>query len=75
MYEQDFLNELICPVCGKSFIPAPMHVYRDKRCRKRVCSWSCVCKSERLKGERKYNERKYNTYAGISRKQKTKKKG
>ena len=46
------LIEVKCPVCGKSFIPYPEHVYKDKRnSGKRVCSWSCVCKSERLKEE------------------------
>jgi hypothetical protein len=40
----------ICPVCGKEFIPAAMHVYKDRRPNHRfVCSWSCVCESERLK--------------------------
>lgn len=38
-----------CPICGKKFIPAPQHVYRDRRSTKMVCSWSCVCESERLK--------------------------
>lgn len=42
--------EVVCPVCGKVFIPAVQHIYRDKRTPyKRVCSWGCVCKSERLK--------------------------
>lgn len=27
--------EKICPCCGKVFIPAPLHVYKDK------CSWTC----------------------------------
>lgn len=43
------LVEVKCPVCGMAFIPAPYHAYRDRRSRKRVCSWSCVCESERLK--------------------------
>ncbi len=39
-----------CNVCGKKFIPAPQHVYRDRRVNHpMVCSWSCVCESERLK--------------------------
>lgn len=48
---EEFKNiiEATCPICGKKFIPAPLHVYRDKRSMKRVCSWSCVCESERLK--------------------------
>ena len=38
-----------CPVCGKDFIPAAEHVYRDKRSRKRVCTYSCMLTSEKLK--------------------------
>lgn len=48
----NILCEIVCPVCGKVFIPAPLHIYRDKRATsRRVCSWACVCKSERLKEE------------------------
>ena len=43
----DKIITLICPVCKKSFIPAPKHIYRDKRTNHKVCSWSCVLKSER----------------------------
>ena len=44
------LPEITCPVCGKVFIPAAQHIYRDKGATKRrVCSWGCVCASERLK--------------------------
>ena len=39
-----------CRICGKNFVPAPQHIYRDKRNPyPMVCSWSCVCQSERLK--------------------------
>lgn len=42
--------EATCPVCGKTFVPAAQHVYMDKRSRgKKVCSWHCVCESQRLK--------------------------
>ena len=42
--------ELKCPVCGNMFIPAAQHVYRDRRSPyRKVCSWHCVCESERLK--------------------------
>ena len=65
MEERDEKNEEIkyrdvkCPICGKNFIPAPLHVYRDRRNSKRVCSWTCVCKSERLKmANQKGTERK-----------------
>ena len=40
----------VCNVCGKKFVPAPQHVYRDRRVtHPMVCSWACVCESERLK--------------------------
>lgn len=56
----------ICPVCGISFVPAPMHVCKDRRGygKTNVCSWKCVCESERLLEEQKklrrekFNERK-----------------
>lgn len=39
-----------CQICGNNFVPAPQHVYRDKRAPyKKVCSWGCVCQSQRLK--------------------------
>lgn len=47
------LIERKCPVCGKSFFAYPEHVYKDKRTKRLVCSWGCVCKSERLKEEAK----------------------
>jgi hypothetical protein len=45
----DVFSEIKCPVCGKMFIPAPKHVYKDRNRKIRVCSWKCVCESERLK--------------------------
>ena len=47
------LIELKCPICGKKFVPAPEHIYRDKRVwnGRFVCSYGCVIKSERMKGE------------------------
>lgn len=54
-FEDKAIISISCPICGKSFVPAPMHIYRDKRCHKRVCSWSCVCKSERAMGDVKTN--------------------
>lgn len=41
-------KSLICPVCGKSFVPAPYHVYKScGRGSKYVCSYTCAVKSER----------------------------
>lgn len=44
--------EVICPICGKTFIPGVGHVYKDKRTYqsgKRVCSYKCMRESERMK--------------------------
>ena len=43
-----------CGICGKAFIPAPLHIYRDKRRGKNryVCSYGCMLRSERLKQEK-----------------------
>lgn len=42
-------NEYVCPVCGKTFIAAPYHVYAvsTKKGKALACSWSCVLKNER----------------------------
>ena len=37
--------DTICPICGKNFIPAPMHIYNDGK--KVVCSWTCHCEAAR----------------------------
>ena len=33
------LPEKPCKKCGKIFIPAPLHVYKDRS--KYYCSWTC----------------------------------
>ena len=30
-----------CPICGKMYIPAPEHVYRNYNGKKMVCSYQC----------------------------------
>jgi hypothetical protein len=54
------IQEVVCPVCGKIFIPGYPHAYKDRRSPyKRVCTWGCVMKSERLKeANRKRKSRK-----------------
>ena len=59
-----------CPVCGKTFIPAPLHAYKvsmKHRCGgiydKLVCSWHCLRAYEKengtiIKGRRTKNESK-----------------
>lgn len=44
----------ICPVCGKEFYPAPMHVYKAGD--KLACSYSCAVMYRRL-AEEKPNRR------------------
>lgn len=39
--------ERICPICGKRFIRAPDHVYKDGNIT--VCRWSCLCELRRRK--------------------------
>lgn len=40
----------ICQICGKEFIPAPLHIYKYKH--KRVCTYHCA-----LEGERRSNQK------------------
>lgn len=53
------LSPRTCPICGKTFIPAPYHVYRMSGKRSaRVCSWSCHLEAERRhEAERKEKQR------------------
>lgn len=30
-----------CPICGKMYIPAPEHVYRNYNGKRLVCSYTC----------------------------------
>ncbi len=46
--------EMICPKCGKLFIPAPLHRFRDEG--RVYCSWTC------------YNHRDQKTYTLRGRK-------
>ena len=47
----DKVVEKKCPICGKKFVPAPMHVYKVKG--RLVCTWGCVCKYEKEKENEK----------------------
>jgi hypothetical protein len=48
--ESNMFLEKKCPVCGKIFLFTVLHAYKDKRSPySKVCSWKCVCESERLK--------------------------
>lgn len=52
-----YLQERSCPVCGKNFIPAPEHIYRDGT--SKVCSWSCQLKAERRHEAEKDQRKSY----------------
>lgn len=41
------LVEIICPVCGRMFIPAPHHVYCEDYMT--FCKWTCLTKYRRDK--------------------------
>lgn len=58
MCENTEVVDKICPICGKNFIPAGLHQFKDARTRNLVCSWPCELKSERLK-EAQSDELKY----------------
>lgn len=49
------MQEKICPVCKKTFIPAPLHIYMLNKS-KLVCSWNCQIEGERKK-EKAYLDR------------------
>ena len=40
--------ELICPVCGKNFIPAPFHIYKIKG-KILVCTYKCMLEYEKTR--------------------------
>ena len=46
-----------CPVCKKTFIPAPMHIYKIGNANKPklVCSYNCRCKWEKEQPKKKEN--------------------
>lgn len=39
MKEINYIRTVICPKCGKEFVPAPFHVYKDGS--KYYCKWTC----------------------------------
>lgn len=45
------LAKKTCPICGKEYIPATMHIYKVDLIRPYrkalVCSWKCVMDGER----------------------------
>lgn len=58
MCENTEIVDKLCPICGKNFIPAGLHQYRDARTHNLVCTYPCQLESERLK-EAQSDELKY----------------
>ena len=52
----------ICPVCGKQFFPYPQHVFKDKRTKKKVCSYSCILNSKVSKKDERKERVRYTVY-------------
>lgn len=50
------IRELVCIICGKTFIPAPMHIYKVKG--KLVCSYNCRCAFEKSEEQKKAAKRR-----------------
>lgn len=53
--ERKFCNdiEVVCHGCGKLFVPAPQHVYKEDDLL--VCTWSCLCDLRRRKERTRKN--------------------
>ena len=51
----DFI-ELECPVCGRKFVPAPLHIYkrRVKGNMRFLCSWKCAAEYDKNKVDGRY---------------------
>lgn len=49
-----------CPICGKTFVPAPQHIYKftDKGRIKSVCSWGCMRAHEKKIEQEKEEQKK-----------------
>lgn len=61
MSDRDTIAKIVvktCPICGKRFVPAPMHIYHvdTNGTRKYMCSYSCWKEAKRRKsvGYRSY---------------------
>ena len=53
--ERDPCNdmEVRCYGCGKLFVPAPEHVYKEEG--KPVCTWTCLCSLRRRKEQKRWS--------------------
>jgi hypothetical protein len=46
LLDEQEIVDVICPICGKNFIPAPFHAFKTYG-GTRVCSWTCQLRGER----------------------------
>jgi hypothetical protein len=48
-----------CPICGRQFLPAPLHRYREHQSKTAVyvCSYTCSLKGQKLHEEKLENEK------------------
>ena len=46
------ITERECPMCHKTFVPAPYHAYRAHNKSRLVCSYHCMLASDRAYEER-----------------------
>lgn len=53
--------DIECPICGKNFVPAPMHIYNDSGYKggKPVCSYTCHLEAFRRKEAEKKKKKHY----------------
>ena len=45
LLDREMLTDTICPICGKNFVPAALHLYKINGVR--VCTWTCQLRGER----------------------------
>ena len=50
-YGERLLREVHCACCGKSFIPAPEHIF--KKGKNYYCKWTCFSQATAPKGKAK----------------------
>lgn len=54
------IEEVLCPVCNKFYIPAPLHQYKVRD--KRVCSWHCQLRGEKQIESKRLDKKKKKCY-------------
>ena len=50
------MRTVICEKCGKEFVPAPYHIYKDEG--KYYCKWTCYNHRNDTKEETAYEDSK-----------------